>query len=104
NAVGADLQEERAAPGELEDLRVRGVVAADPDVALVIHRDAVIARRPLVARTGSAPGADEVAGLIELQHRGRHAAADPDRWLHVGGFEIVLDGLRTMEHPDVILG
>src|SRR4030095_4551162 len=84
--------------------RVGVVVAADPHVALVVDRDAVIADWPLVARARAAPRADEVAGLVELEHRRRHLAADAYLRLHVRRFEVVVDTLRTMNHPDVILG
>ena len=52
-----------------------GVVAADPDVALVVDGDAVVRRRPLVALAGPAPAADQVAGGIELEHRRRGAGS-----------------------------
>ena len=37
-------------------------VAADPDVAFVVDRDAVVRVRPVVALTGTAPMAHEIAG------------------------------------------
>ena len=44
-ALLADLQQELAVLGELQDVRVGAAVAADPDVALVVDEDAVVARR-----------------------------------------------------------
>ena len=38
----ADLQQELALLRELQDLRVPRIVAANPDVALVVDRDAVV--------------------------------------------------------------
>ena len=54
-----------------------GAVAADPHVALVVDRDAVVRRRPHVRLVGrrSAPRGDDVAGRIELDHRRRRHAA-----------------------------
>ena len=49
HALLADLQQELPGLVELQDLRVGVAVAANPDVALVIDRDAVVALRPFVA-------------------------------------------------------
>src|SRR5262245_11974698 len=57
----ADLEEEFAFLGELQDVRVLLAVAADPDVAFVVDVDAVVGLRPLVALAGSAPRFGEVA-------------------------------------------
>ena len=58
----------------------RPAVAADPHVVLVVDRDAVIRRRPVVV-PGSrpAPRLHEVAGRIELEHRRRRHAALAER-------------------------
>ncbi len=62
----ADLHQELAVLGELQDVRVGPAVSANPDVALVVDEDAVIGIRPLVALTRAAPVAQQVAVLIEL--------------------------------------
>ena len=103
----ADLQQELAVLRELQDLRVLGVVAANPDVALVVDGDAVIRQRPLVALARAAPVADEVAGLIELEHRRRGHAAVAARGrrrrggAHLGAF--VQRPRAAVDDPDVIL-
>src|SRR3954468_7670171 len=76
----ADLQDELAVLVELQKLVVRdrleprqleagAIVASDPDEALIVDVDAVLALDPFVAGAGPAPGLDEVAVGIELQHR-----------------------------------
>ena len=45
--------------------RCADAVAADPDIAFVIDRDAVIRIRPIVSFTLSAPTRDQIAFLIE---------------------------------------
>ena len=59
-------------------MRVLLAVAADPDVAFVIDVDAVVRLRPLVAVARPAPGAHQIARLVEDQHRRRAAAALAD--------------------------
>ena len=65
-------------------------VAADPDVALVVHGDAVVRRRPLEALAGAAPVAQQVAGLVELEHRRRAGAALAGRRRQLGPFSLLL--------------
>src|SRR6185436_14320214 len=60
----AELLDELAVLGELEDVAVVRAVAADPDDALAVHGDAVVALGPLVAgalAAGAAPRVDHVA-------------------------------------------
>ena len=98
----ADLVDEGAVRSELQDVRVvaeagrpgelaaevrRLAVAGHVDEALVIDEDAVLARRPgaavldaalLVEEAGvgrAAPRLQQVAGLVELEHRRRRHAA-----------------------------
>src|SRR5712692_1900944 len=54
-AEPADLQQELAVLGELEDVRILLAVAADPNVAFVVDVDAVIGLRPFIARPWPAP-------------------------------------------------
>ena len=54
-------------------------VAGQPDVALVVDGDAVIAVRPVVALAGPAPRLHQVAGLVVDENRRRHLAALADR-------------------------
>src|SRR6516165_2856045 len=72
----ADLHDELAVLRELQELIVgdrlqarqavgRAAVAADPDEALVVDMNAVLALRPFVAGAVAAPGLDVVAGLVE---------------------------------------
>ena len=67
----------RAARRRLPEAAARSgtAVAANPDVALVVDEDSVIRLRPVVAFAGTAPVADEIARLVELEHRRRRRAA-----------------------------
>src|SRR5262249_59744576 len=79
-AGAADLHQELALRRELEDLVVLLAVAGDPDIALRIDVDAVLALRPLRLRVARAPAAQVVARGVELDHRRRRlAAAKRDR-------------------------
>src|SRR5256885_3937823 len=81
-SVAAQLHQELSFLGELEDLSVALAVATEPHVALVVDVDTVRPFRPLVPRSRSAPGSDQVAGLIEHQYgRGRTAALGNGRTL-----------------------
>src|SRR5262249_18197139 len=74
-ALMAELREELAVLGELQDVGVVRAVAADPDVAFVIYGDPVVRLRPFVALSRTAPVSDQIAGLIEFQNwRGLRAA------------------------------
>ena len=65
----ADLHDELAVAGELENLPVLGIVAADPDEVVVVDEDAVLVLLPVVALAGAAPGLHDLAVLVELDHR-----------------------------------
>jgi hypothetical protein len=56
-------------------LSVLLAVAGEPDEVVVVDENAVLALGPFVARTGTAPMADEVAGLVENEYRRRGDAA-----------------------------
>src|SRR5688572_30800675 len=104
DALSADLQEELAVAGELQDVRVLLlVVAADPDVAFVIDREAMVVRGPLVAVPRTTPVPEQVACLIELEHGRRRRAAASHLWGDGRGLEIVVHGVRPVQDPDVIL-
>ena len=101
-AMAAHLHQELAVAGEFEHVRVLGTVAADPHIALVVDVHAVVGVRPFVTRPGSAPGAHQVARLVEYQHRRRRRAALAH--LQVESLFIVVQGRRaTMDDPHVVL-
>src|SRR5258706_2981139 len=103
-AVAAELHQELPLLGELEDLGVALAVAAEPHVALVIDVDAVRSLRPLVARSRSAPGPDQVAGLIEHQYRRGGAAAFGDGRFQLEPLFVVVQPSRAaVNDPDVVL-
>src|SRR6185436_15285851 len=100
----ADLQDELAVLGELQDVRVWAAVAADPDVPLVVDEDPVVAVGPLVALAGAAPVPQQVARLVELEDR-RGARAAQLRGLLLDPLLVVGERRRaTMHDPDVIVG
>ena len=96
----ANLQQELPVLGELQQhvvgalgqRRRRRTAAADPDVVLVVHEDAVLAVGPVEPRPGSAPGAQECAVGIELEQRWRRLRALP-----------LGHRARTVQHPDVVV-
>ena len=98
-AGAADLQQELAVLGELQDVGVAGRVPADPDVTLVVDVDAVLALGPLVAVAGTAPRPQDVALGVELDDRRRGDAAHPFLPALPG-----VEGQRPVEHPDVVVG
>src|SRR5438445_8622944 len=71
----ADLHHELAVGGEFQDRVVVVGIAADPHETFLIHFDAVLAADPLVAFAGTAPGAQQIAVGVELEHRRRRHAA-----------------------------
>src|SRR4029079_1770231 len=81
----AKLYQELAGLGELQDVRVGSLVGADPHVALVVHGDAVIRGRPVVAFARPAPVADDGARGIELEDRRSLDAARGGRRVLAGG-------------------
>ena len=98
----ADLQHEFAVHGELEQLAVGLVVAGEPDEIIVVDIDAVLALGPIVALARTAPMADEIAGLIEDEHRRRRHATLGLRRILLGGAIALGQRARTLHHPDVI--
>ena len=83
--------------------RATAIIAADPDVALVIDGDPVIRIRPVVAVARTAPVADQVARLIELENRRRRSAAL--RGGRIGGGMQLARFQRAgpMNDPDMVL-
>src|SRR4029079_13041822 len=99
----ADLQEKFPLLIELQNLRVRVSISANPDVAFVVAGDAVIAFRPLVSGPRTSPGVDQVSGVVKFQNRSSPLAAHADWWSAIRTFEIVFNGPRPMDDPDVVL-
>jgi hypothetical protein len=66
----AVLRQELAVARELDDVRVAGTVAANPDVADVIDEDAVVRGGPVVAGAGTTPVPQEVALLASNSSTG----------------------------------
>ncbi len=103
-AVGlADLEQEAAVLGEFQELVVvhrlrrravaRAIVAAEPDIALIVDMDAVLALRPFIALSWAAPLLHDIAGGIE-HHDGLRR--------HLLG--VAFERVRAMDHPDIVLG
>jgi len=74
-AVVANLKEEFSILSEFQDIGVFGAVAGDPDVVLVIDKDAVFGVWPFVTKSGTAPALDQISGGVELEDRRRRYAA-----------------------------
>src|SRR5207237_3634720 len=101
--VLADLTDELSLRGELQEL-VAVIVAADPDVAILVDMQAVLVLHPLVPRTGPAPVTQQIALGIELHHRRRRLAAFVFGRVFLRAFLVVEQGRGTMQDPDVIVG
>jgi hypothetical protein len=99
----ADLQDELAVHGELEELAVLLAVAGKPDEIVAVDEDAVLALGPLIALPRSTPVADQVAGLVEQQHRGSGDAAFCFRWILLGRAFARRERSRSMHDPDAII-
>src|SRR5262249_44422226 len=103
-AEAAELEQELAVLGELEDMRVLLAVAADPDVALVVDEDAVVRLGPLVALPWPAPVPQQIARLVELEHRRRAAAAFAGRRIDLGAALVGVQRRRAaVDDPDMVL-
>src|SRR4029077_14263751 len=97
-----DLHQELALGRELDDLVVLGVVAADPDVALLIDVDAVLVLEPLVALSRPAPGVQHAAVGVELDDRGRGDAALRAFRLERSAFLLVDQRSRAVDDPHMV--
>jgi len=103
-AETADLQQEFSVLGEFQDVGVFCPVAADPDVALVVDENPVVRLRPLVTRAGSAPVPQQIALLVELEHRRRRTAALAGGRVQLRALLHIGKGRRAaMNDPDVVL-
>ena len=106
----AVLGDELAFAGELQDLGVGATVAADPDVPLVIHDDAMVRLGPLVGRAllWTTPAGNQVAGWIELEDRRGRVTALADARLRLSAREGELSAIQiagivaAMDEPDVV--
>src|SRR5215469_9054587 len=100
----ADRHEEFAVAGELHDHAVVLAVAAEPDIAFVVDKHAVLVLWPVIALGGfwSAPRLDHVARLVELDDRGRRVAAD--RLIAaLGALVAIIHRARALADPDVVI-
>jgi hypothetical protein len=102
----AELFDEFAVGGELQHHAVALAVAGEPDEAFIVDQDGVFLQRPVVALivTRPAPRLDQIAGLIEHQHRRRRHAALRARRRQRRALLIVGERARPLEYPDIVLG
>src|SRR5215470_14384579 len=98
-----DLQKKFPIPCELQDVRVLPAVAGDPDIFLVVDKNAVFVVRPLIFATWSTPSLHYVSCLIEFQNRRRWNTAVRSRRLERSIFVIVIQAPRTRCDPEVIV-
>src|SRR5436190_15497346 len=70
-----DLQDKLAVHREFEQLPVLLAIAGEPDEVVVVDENTMLALGPFIARTWTAPVTNEVAGLVEDEHRRRRDAA-----------------------------
>jgi len=99
----ADLQHELAVHGEFEELSVVLAVAGEPYEIVVIDENSMLALRPLEALPGAAPVAEQIAGLIEYQHRRRGDAALGFGWVLLGRALARRERGRPMHDPDAVI-
>ena len=98
----ADLHHELAVHGEFEELAVLLAVAGEPDEIVAVDVDAVLALGPLVALAGAAPALQQVAGLVEHQHRRSGDAALGHGRILLGGALARRQRARPLDHPDAV--
>src|SRR6185503_6365986 len=119
----AELQQELSGIRELQDLCVLLAIAGDPDVAVVVHGDAMVAVRPPVSGAWPTPGLHEVATLVIDEYGRCDLAAHADGILggrtafraplhlvvyslgdgEIRGLEIRFDSAGTMDRPHAVL-
>src|SRR5439155_9517685 len=99
----ADLEEELSVPREFQELVIRFAVAADPDVTLIVHEDAVLQRRRIVPRPRPSPGVEEIAGGVELEDGRRRRAAEGARRVERRAALVLGQSARALDDPDVAL-
>src|SRR6516165_3170244 len=102
-ALPADLQHELALYGELEELAVLLAVAGEPDEIVAVDENPVLALRPLKALAGAAPVAEQIAGLVEYQHRRRGNAALGFGWVLLGRTLAWRKRGRPVHDPDAVI-
>jgi hypothetical protein len=98
----ADLQQELAVLGELQDLRVRAAIAANPDIAFVVDENAVVGIGPFKSFARSAPVAQEGCLPDRIPAPAARLAAFTGlqfQWLFVVGES----GRAAMNDPDVVV-
>ena len=100
----ANLKNELAGRRELQDLAVLVVVAADPDVALVVDAEAVFPKRPVITLARPAPRIHECAVRAELEHGRRRDAACAERGIQRRGLEVDIDAALAVQNEDMIAG
>jgi hypothetical protein len=99
----ANLRDELAIKREFQDRAVIVGIAADPDKAPLVNLNAVLAPHPFVALARAAPGSQQVAVDIKLQHRRRRHAAYRARRIERCAFLVVGQRAWTVDHPDIPL-
>ena len=78
-------------------------ISADPDVAFVIDRDAVVRVGPFVALARSAPMLNQIPSLVECENRWRGHAACRSRRIGGGVNFLRFERASAMNDPDMIL-
>src|SRR5258706_9512780 len=90
--------------GEFQHHALVLAIAAKPDIALVVDEHAVLVGRPVITlgRLRPAPRLDDVALLVELDHRRRREAAF-GLVAPLGALVAVVHGARTLADPDIVV-
>src|SRR5262249_58912737 len=70
---------------------------------VVVDENPVFALRPLKALAGAAPVAEQVAGLVQYQHRWRGHAALRFGWVLLGGTLAWRERGRPVHDPDAVI-
>ena len=99
----ADLHQKFSALAKLQNLCVTLAITTDPDIAFVIDGNAMVGDRPLVAFSFTAPVANEVAPLIELQNGWSRETARGGRWICQRVSFLLRKRFGPMNDPDVVL-
>ena len=109
----ADPKQAFALRRELEHHMIGHAVAANPDIVLIVHENAVFIRRPAILRLDPfggflipgrpAPGVDDFSRRVERDHRRRRRTAIVHRRvLHRADF-MGGEGSGSLDDPDIVL-
>src|SRR5262249_37429300 len=98
----ADLLQEFTVWREFKDLVVVLVVAGEPDIAVFVDENAVLILWPVETFARSAPGSEQIAGLVEFEHRRGCSAALGRRRVLLRALLVIKQRRGAVNDPDIV--